>query len=73
MLTKDAEAHFGGRAAIVKAMGDLRTKSAVYQWGEIVPLIAARELEVISGGALRVNYSLYSKSGHAPKSSASAH
>lgn len=73
MLTKDAEAHFGGRAAIVSAMDGRRTKSAVYQWGEIVPLIAARELEIISGGALRVNYALYGKSGHAPKSSNCSH
>jgi hypothetical protein len=64
MLVKDAEAHFGGRSGIVKIMTPGWTKSAVYQWDDVVPLMAARRLEFLSGGALRVNYALYSKSGH---------
>jgi hypothetical protein len=64
MLTKDAEAHFGGRPGILKALGN-RSKSAIYQWGEIVPLMAAQELAEKSGGALRVDLSLYKSNGHA--------
>lgn len=63
MLTKDAEAHFGGRAGIIRALGN-RTKSAIYQWGDTVPLLAAMELEELSQGALKVDLAVYKKSGH---------
>lgn len=63
MLTKDAETHFGGRAGIVRTLGN-RTKSAIYQWGEVVPLMAAYELAAKSQGALSVDMSLYKRNGH---------
>lgn len=63
MLTKDAETHFGGRSGILRALNN-RTKSAIYQWGDIVPLRAAMELEQLSAGALKVDLALYKKSGH---------
>lgn len=63
MLTKDAEAHFGGRPGILKALGN-RSKSAIYQWGDTVPLLAAMELEQLSNGVLKVDLGLYKKSGH---------
>lgn len=63
MLVKDAEEYFGSRLAIIKALGS-RTRSAIYQWDEVVPLMAARELESLTNGALKVDYGLYGKSGH---------
>jgi hypothetical protein len=62
MLTKDVEAYFGSKPAIVKALGN-RHKSAIYQWDETVPLKAALELQELTHGALRVDMSLYSKAG----------
>lgn len=65
MRTEAAERHFGGRAGIVRALPEW-TKSAVYQWGDVVPLIAAIELERIARNKkVRVDLSLYKKSGHA--------
>lgn len=63
MLTKDAEAHFGGRAGIVRTLPN-RTKSAIYQWGDVVPLMAAQELAEKSEGVLKVDFSLYKTNGH---------
>jgi hypothetical protein len=61
MFRKDAEAYFGGLAGIVKALkgGKFRSKSAVYQWGEVVPLLAACELQQLSGGVLQIDFALY--------------
>jgi hypothetical protein len=58
MLTKDAEAHFGGRPGIIRALGN-RSKSAIYQWGDLVPILAAHELAALSKGKLKVNLALY--------------
>lgn len=69
MLTKDAETHFGGRSGILRALNN-RTKSAIYQWGDIVPLMAAMELEKLSEGAVKVDLTLYKKSGHSENNAA---
>ena len=63
MLTQTAESHFGGRAGIARALATHRTVSAIYQWGDIVPLMAARELAEKSGGAIQVDESLYDRYG----------
>jgi hypothetical protein len=58
MLTKDAEAYFGTRANIVRALPKW-TKSAIYQWKDVVPLRAALELEKRSEGTLKVDLDRY--------------
>jgi hypothetical protein len=72
MLTQSAETHFGNRAAIAHALGDSRSVSAVYQWKDVVPLAAARRLEKITEGKLRVNNALYDEFGHARRLKQSA-
>jgi hypothetical protein len=63
MLTQSAESHFGGRAGIAKALAGSRTMSAVYQWGEVVPLGAARRLAALSEGKCQVVEELYDDLG----------
>lgn len=62
MYTRDAVAYFGSKANIVKTLAN-RSKPAIYQWGAVVPLEAARELEAHSGGDLKVDRTLYTPSG----------
>lgn len=57
MRTKDVKAHFGGAKATAAALGI--TRAAVYMWGDIVPKVRAYDLERITGGALKVDPSLY--------------
>lgn len=63
MLTQSAELHFGGRAGIAKALAGNRTVSAVYQWGDVVPLGAARRLATLSEGKLPVVEDMYDELG----------
>lgn len=63
MLKKDVKRHFKTLDAIAKALRI--TKSAVSQWPEIVPKGAAYELQVITGGVLTVDASLYAKDSRA--------
>lgn len=65
MLTATAESHFGGRAGIARVLtaDKRRTISAVYQWGDVVPLAAAHELAELSGGACSVVDDLYDRYG----------
>jgi hypothetical protein len=63
MLTQTAELHFGGRAGIARVLAPKRTQSAIYQWGEVVPLAAARDLALLSGGAIGVDDGLYDQYG----------
>lgn len=65
MLKEDVLAHFKTKSAIVKALG--RHKSAIHQWGDVVPLMAALELEAITEGKLKVDISLYTHEGWAIK------
>lgn len=65
MLIETAESFFGGRAHIARALGPNRSVSAVYQWTDIVPLAAARRLQELSNGELRIVESLYDEHGRA--------
>jgi hypothetical protein len=65
MLIETAESFFQGRSGIAKALGDNRSVSAVYQWWEVVPLAAARRLEELSSGQVRVVESMYDELGRA--------
>jgi transcriptional repressor of cell division inhibition gene dicB len=60
MKRQDVIAHFGGtQSSAAKALGI--TKSAVHQWGEIIPEGMAYKIQVITAGMLRVDPSLYEK------------
>jgi transcriptional repressor of cell division inhibition gene dicB len=62
MKKADVKAHFGGTdSSVAKSLGI--TRSAVWQWGEIVPERIAYKVQIITGGALRVDPSLYEKRG----------
>jgi hypothetical protein len=62
MLTQSAESRFGSRAAIARALAGHRSVAAVYHWGDVVPLAAARRLAAIDG-ELVVDESLYDEFG----------
>lgn len=58
MRKSDVLAHFDNSVqATADALGI--TRSAVHQWPEIVPEGSAYKLQVITGGRLRVDPSLY--------------
>lgn len=58
MYKSDVLRHFGGnQTAVAKAIG--RTKSAISQWPEIVPLKSAIKLQAATHGALPLDMSLY--------------
>lgn len=63
MKTKDAVTYFGTKTALARALGT--QKSAISNWGEIVPRGRAFELEVITQGKLKVDRTLYQKSAEA--------
>lgn len=54
MKKQDAIKHFGGSGKLASALGIL--PCAVSQWGETVPQLRAFELERITEGALKVNF-----------------
>lgn len=58
MLKKDALAHFGNNHTRVAEAIKI-TRSAVSQWGDQVPLLAALKLEKATGGKLRVDLKQY--------------
>ena len=65
MYTKTALEHFNNsRMAIARILN--LSKSAVYQWEEIVPHASAERLQKITGGKLKVDRSLYSEKTLAP-------
>lgn len=57
MKTNDAVEHFRTKAAITRALGI--SSAAVAQWGDVVPLESALALEILTGGELSVDRSLY--------------
>jgi len=57
MHTEIAIQHFGSKAALARALG-IKPPS-VYDWGELVPLGRAYELQAITQGALQVDRALY--------------
>jgi DNA-binding transcriptional regulator YdaS (Cro superfamily) len=50
MKTQDAIEHFGSAAALARAVNI--TRSAISQWGELVPIGTAARLEKLTEGAL---------------------
>ncbi|HIF60867.1 MAG TPA: Cro/Cl family transcriptional regulator [Rhodospirillales bacterium] len=52
MLKSDALRHFGNQVKLAAALEI--TRSAVSQWGENVPQGRAYQLQLITGGKLRV-------------------
>lgn len=59
MRTEDAIRHFGSKAALARALG-IRQPS-IYDWGELVPMGRAYELQDLTGGALRVDRNAYNR------------
>jgi DNA-binding transcriptional regulator YdaS (Cro superfamily) len=59
MRKDDLIQHFGTSIAVAKALGV--TKSAVSQWGDIVPEGVAYKAQVVTGGILCVDTALYPK------------
>lgn len=57
MNTKEVIAHFGSKSATARALGI--TRSAISQWGELVPLATAARLERITNGALELDLNAY--------------
>jgi DNA-binding transcriptional regulator YdaS (Cro superfamily) len=57
MLKTAAVAHFGTALALARALGI--ASASVSEWGEVVPKGRAYELQVMTGGVLRVDTSLY--------------
>lgn len=58
MLKADVLSHFSHNGAeVARAIGI--TKSAVSQWGEIIPEAMAYRLERVTDGALKVDPALY--------------
>jgi len=57
MYKKDVLAHFGNQVAVAKAIG--RTKSAVSQWPDIIPIDAAIRIEQATGGILKLDLAYY--------------
>jgi len=70
MRKEDVLRHFGGDSSSqVKTAAALGiTKSAVSQWGEVIPEGMAYKIQVMTAGVLRVDPALYEK----PESPASA-
>jgi hypothetical protein len=58
MKTETAITHFGSKAALARAL-QIRPPS-IQDWGVLVPLGRAYELQVLTNGALQVDRSLYS-------------
>jgi len=59
MRKADLIKHFGSGVAAAKALEV--TKSAVSQWGDVIPEGMAYKAQIVTGGALRVDPSLYPK------------
>lgn len=57
MRKADAITHFGSSIGVAKVLG--LSKSAVYQWDDIVPYASALRLAEISGHRLTIDRSLY--------------
>lgn len=68
MNAQDAIRHFGSVSNLASALGI--SAAAIYQWGDVVPHFSARRIEDATGGALRVDMSLYDERGRPLKPSA---
>jgi transcriptional repressor of cell division inhibition gene dicB len=63
MLKSDVLKHFDAEDRSLQATATALgiTKSAVSQWGEVIPAGVAYKLQVMTAGVLRVDPSLYAK------------
>lgn len=59
MKTESAIEHFKTQVVLAKALGI--SQQAVAKWGDVVPMGSAYKLQVITGGRLQVDESLYTK------------
>lgn len=59
MTKTDALSYFKSPAAIARRLKI--TRSAVSQWGAVVPYFAALDLQNMTGGALKVDFDLYER------------
>lgn len=57
MLKKTALEHFGTAAELARAIG--RTPQAIDEWPEVVPEGMAYKIQVITGGKVQVDPTLY--------------
>lgn len=57
MLTKDAIKFFGNQNRIALRLGISR--AAVSKWGKVVPMKSATALEILSDGAVKVDFKQY--------------
>jgi len=60
MLKSEVLAHYGTPKAIAEALGI--TIQAVWQWGEQVPPLRARQIDVLTHGALKFDPAPYAGS-----------
>lgn len=59
MRRNDVIAHFGTQQKVAEALG-LRSTSTVSEWkDELIPLKRAIQVEELTGGVLKVDYSAY--------------
>jgi len=59
--TQAAIKHFGSQSAISEALK--LTRSAVCQWGDVVPYWSARKIERLTEGVVKVEAALYDEDG----------
>ena len=59
MKTVDAINYFGSAALLAARLGYVR--SAISQWGELVPLATAAKLEKITDGKLVLDITIYAR------------
>jgi hypothetical protein len=59
MKKRDVINHFGGEVKTAAALG--LTRQAVYQWADPIPERLAYQIQVMTGGILRVDPSVYAR------------
>lgn len=58
MRRDEVIAHFGTQMKVAEALG-ITSTSTVSEWGELIPLKRAIQVERLTKKKLKVNYSLY--------------
>lgn len=59
MLKTEVVAHFGSQQAVADALN--LSKQAISRWEDIIPQGVAYRLQIVTGGVLQVDPSVYSK------------
>lgn len=59
MNTSDVIRYFGSQSAAAKALGI--TRSAISQWGDLVPLATAARLEKLTNNRLKIEIEAYAR------------